>query len=308
MFSFLFSYQAIQQRVQKIQNTDMRSYNITDFLSLVWINTVGTVKILFQKLASAVVKKSNPCTAHQLILELSLIWLKLSLIWLMERDKMTISQGNNHHPQTEAPLCQRTNGWSALYGTSPHAIWSIVSCGHFVSCPATQKAKEWKKHLSMCRSSCHRWPEGKYFELVNWLPESDGRYYSHWQERVSRGARGGGSKWAKAWLPVTSEDCWYNPLTVPCLLQWAGWSLSRPAWLWTELMCSSAFTHEVFFIEWMAAAGNFMIVSTGVDPENVLTMPQLHTSPALLKAVASGIAVHWCCSRLCSGLKPAIFL
>lgn len=154
-------------------------------------NTVRTLKIQFQNLASAIVKKSNACTAHQLILELSPIWLKLSLIWLMERDKMAISQGNNHHPQTEAPLCQRTNGWSALYGTSPHTIWSIVSCGHFVSCPATQKAKEWKKHLSMCRSSCHRWPEGKYFELVNWLPESDGRYYSHWQERVSRGRRGG---------------------------------------------------------------------------------------------------------------------
>lgn len=109
----------------------------------------------------------------------------------MERDKMAISQGNNHQSQTEAPLCQRANGWSALYGTSPHAIWSIVSCEHFVRCAATQTAEEWKKHLSMCRSSCHRWPAGKYFELVNWLPESDGRYYSHWQERVSRGRRGG---------------------------------------------------------------------------------------------------------------------
>lgn len=216
----------------------------------------------------------------------------------MEHDKMAISQGNNHHPQTEAPLCQRTNGWSALYGTSPHAIWSIVSCGHFVSCPATQKPEEWKKHLSMCRSSCHRLPEGKYFELVNWLPESDGRYYSHWQKRVSRGRRGGVQN------ELRPGSLWHQRIADIILLLYPV-CCSGLGEVWADLRgsgqnwCAALHLHmRFFFIEWMAAAGNFMIVSTGVAPENALRM----------KAVASGIEVHWCCSRLCSGLKPVIFL
>lgn len=76
------------------------------------------------------------------------------LIWLTEHDKMT---------HTGTPPCQRTNGLIAVYGTFSHTIWPFASCGQFVSCSATQTAKEWNKHLSMCRSSCHHRPEGEMF-------------------------------------------------------------------------------------------------------------------------------------------------
>lgn len=53
-----------------------------------------------------------------------------------------------------------------------------------ISRSAALTAGEWDEHLNMCRISCHHRPE-----VMNWVPDRDGRHHWEWQERVRRGWR-----------------------------------------------------------------------------------------------------------------------
>lgn len=164
--------------------------------------------------------------------------------------------------------------------------------------------------------------KGKWFKPENWLPDRDGRHQSHWGDggRVRRGWRRG-SPWGKASAALQ----WHQGIGDIILLLYTALcnglaklraglpGLSRPSEPQRRQhrnTISFEFTHHTgsdtlfsakFFIEWMVAAGSFMISFTGIAAEAMLTMSYetLHhiIHQCIFKAATCSKAVLRCCSR-----------